>query len=66
MTVQAIARHTSTTFLTFTSKPSEETRKALVAAGYQFNSKSGQWYRTEENAELIGEEQVSRDIGVAA
>ena len=62
-TNQAIVRHTSTTSLTFTSKPSEETRKGLIASGFQFNGKSGQWYRGHETAELMTEEQVTQDAG---
>jgi hypothetical protein len=66
MNVQAIMRHTVTTVLTFTGKPDDGTRKAMLAAGFLFDGKSKQWYRREENSGLVDEEQVLLDIGVAA
>jgi len=49
-TTQAIVRRSHTTSFTFTDKPSQETRTALVAAGFQFDAKSRQWYRREEES----------------
>ena len=66
MTNQAISRRTFVSTLTFASKPTEETRKALIDAGYQFDAKSRQWYRRDEEAGVVSEEQIARDIGVAA
>ncbi|WP_020472407.1 hypothetical protein [Zavarzinella formosa] len=66
MTIQAIVRHTSATAMTFTGKPSEETRRGLLAAGYSFDGRSKQWYVRAEEIVLVTEEQVARDIGVAA
>ena len=61
-TNQAIARRSFTSSFTFTDKPSEETRKALVAAGYQFDAKSRQWFRREENASVMDEEGIAQQL----
>jgi hypothetical protein len=66
MSIQAIVRHTTSTVMTFTGKPSEQTRRGLLAAGYQFDGKSKQWYTRKEEIVLVTEEQVSSDIGVTA
>jgi hypothetical protein len=62
MTIQAITRRSFTSSFTFTGKPSEETRKALVAAGYQFDAKSRQWYRREEESSVVSEEVIANSI----
>lgn len=61
-TVQAIARRALTSSFTFTDKPSEETRKALVAAGFQFDGKSRQWYRREEESGVVGEDVIAQQF----
>ncbi len=59
---QAIARSTFTSTYTFTGKPTEETRAALVAAGYQFDGKSKQWYRRQEEAGIAEEEVIAKQL----
>jgi hypothetical protein len=61
-TNQAISRRTFTNSITFTDKPSEETRKALMSAGYQFDAKSRQWFRREEEANVVGEEVIAQQL----
>jgi len=61
-TNQAISRRSFTNSITFTDKPSEETRKALMAAGYQFDAKSRQWFRREEQADVVGEEVIANQL----
>ena len=61
-TNQAIARISRTSSFTFTEKPTDETRKALLAAGYQFDAKSRQWFRREEEASLEGEEVIAQQL----
>jgi hypothetical protein len=61
-TNQAIARRSHTSSFTFTDKPSDETRKALLAAGYQFDAKSRQWFRREEEAGVVGEEVIAKQL----
>lgn len=60
--IQAIIRRSHTTSFTFTDKPSQETRTALVAAGFQFDAKSRQWYRREEESGIVGEEVIANSI----
>lgn len=62
MTNQAITRRVFTQTLTFTNKPNEETRKALVAAGFQFDSKSRQWLKRDEAAEVQAEEVIAQQV----
>jgi hypothetical protein len=61
-TNQAITRRSFTASFTFTDKPSDETRKALVAAGYQFDAKSRQWFRREEESSVVGEEVIAQQL----
>lgn len=61
-TTQAIVRRTTTDSYTFVTKPPEETRKKLVAAGFQFNAKSGQWYRFNEESDVVTEEAVEQQL----
>ena len=61
-TNQAIARRTFSSSFTFTGKPSEETRKSLLAAGYQFDAKSRQWFKREEEAGVATEEQIAQQL----
>ncbi len=61
-TNQAITRTVFTATFTFTGKPSEETRKSLLAAGYQFDGKSKQWYRREEQSAVAGEEVIAQQL----
>ena len=65
-TNQAIARRSSSSSFTFTGKPSEETRKALLAAGYQFDARSRQWYRNEEENGIVAEEVIATQIAAQA
>lgn len=62
MSNQAIARVSHTSSFTFTDKPSEATRKALLAAGFQFDAKSRQWYRRVEESDVVGEEVIANSI----
>jgi hypothetical protein len=55
---QAISRSTYTQSLTFTGKPSEETRKKLIEAGFQYDSRSRQWYKSQEESHVVGESDV--------
>lgn len=74
MPTKAIVRHTVTTVFTFTGKPTEETRRSLIAAGYFFDARSKQWVKRIETIELVSEdgldwmtdEKLARDIGVQA
>jgi hypothetical protein len=61
-TNQAITRRVFTATFTFTDKPSEETRKTLIASGYQFDGKSKQWYRREEEAGVVSEEVIAKQL----
>jgi hypothetical protein len=61
-TNQAIARRSLTNSFTFTDKPTEQTREALIAAGYQFDGKSKQWYRRDEEAGLATEETIAQQL----
>ena len=61
-TNQAIARRSLSSSFTFTEKPSEETRKALLAAGYQFDAKSRQWFRRDEEAGVSTEEAILQQL----
>ncbi|WP_020471521.1 hypothetical protein [Zavarzinella formosa] len=59
---QAISRRSFTTSITFLEKPSEETRKALIADGFQFDGKSKQWYRRQEESSVVSEEEVAQHL----
>jgi hypothetical protein len=59
---QAITRHSTTTALTFVNKPSDETRSKLLAAGYQFDGKSKQWFRHDAESHVVGEEVVAKQL----
>lgn len=61
-TNQAITRHSTTTSLTFVGKPSEETRAKLISAGFQFDSKSKQWFRQEVESSMQSEEVIAKQI----
>jgi hypothetical protein len=54
-----IVRKTHTSVATFAGIPTQETRKALNAAGFTYDGKSRQWIRREEVADVIGEESVA-------
>lgn len=62
MSNQAIVRNTQVSVVTFTGKPSEQTREALQKAGYEFNGFSKQWVRKEESATVETEESVARTM----
>lgn len=59
---QSISRRAYTATYTFTGKPSEETRKVLVEAGFQFDARSRQWYRREEENAVLTEEEVAKQL----
>ncbi|OWK42156.1 hypothetical protein [Fimbriiglobus ruber] len=61
-TNQAITRRSFTSTFTFTGKPTEETRKALLASGYQFDAKSRQWFRRVEESDVVGEEVIAQQL----
>lgn len=61
-TNQAIARRSFSSSFTFTGKPSEDTRKALMAAGYLFDAKSRQWFRRDEEASVASEEVIAKQL----
>lgn len=52
---QAIRRIARTESFTFTGKPSEEVRKNLIADGFQYDSRSRQWYKSQEVSDIINE-----------
>jgi len=62
MQTQAIIRETSTTTYTFAGVPSEATRKRLKASGYQFDGKTGQWYKVERKSAIVVESDVVEPI----
>jgi len=58
----AIIRHNFTTTVTFAGIPTSETRATLLASGFQFDPRSGQWYRSNKKADVIVEENVANAI----
>ena len=62
MSIQAIVRRSHTATFTFTGKPSEDTRKSLIAAGYQFDGRSRQWVRHEEESAVVEEEVIASQL----
>ena len=61
-TNQALTRRSFSSSFTFTGKPSEETRKALMAAGYQFDAKSRQWFKRDEVSDIASEEEIAQQL----
>jgi hypothetical protein len=62
MTTQAIIRESRTTSFTFAGVPSEATRARLKADGFQFDGKSGQWFRSHHEARVVDEETAAEAI----
>lgn len=62
MSIQVIARRSFTSSFTFTGKPSEQTRKALIESGYQFDGKSRQWWKKNEEAFVATEEVIAQQV----
>jgi hypothetical protein len=59
---QAIIKHSVTTTVMFAGIPTGETRTALQNAGFQYDGRSGQWYRSNKKADVIAEENVVKAI----
>jgi hypothetical protein len=64
MQTQAIIHKSFTTTYTFAGVPSQATREKLKAAGFQFDSKTKQWYRNERQSDITSETDVA--IALAA
>ncbi len=60
MSVQAIFTRRFTMSATFAGKPSDDTRKDLLDAGFQYDSRSGQWYRSQQESEVVPQEVVAK------
>lgn len=58
MNSPVIVRRTHTSVATFAGIPTQETRKALQAAGFIYEGKSRQWVRREEESTVVAEEDV--------
>jgi hypothetical protein len=62
MTTQAIIRESRTTTYTFAGVPTQDTRNKLKADGFQFDGKSGQWYRNHQQSRIVNEETAAEAI----
>lgn len=65
MPLQSITRRVVTDTITFTGKPSVEVTEKLRAAGFDFDRRSLQWFRKDDQASVAGEQEVLASIGAA-
>jgi hypothetical protein len=59
---QAIVRHRQSVSLTFIAPPSEEMKQLLREQGFDYDPKSSQWFKSHQEASLVGEENVAQVI----
>ena len=62
-TLQALVRHTYTTTVEFVGTPSPEQRKAIKAAGYDYDK--GRWVKHQSPSDVVDAAQAVADVTAA-
>ncbi|MDZ4858039.1 MAG: hypothetical protein SGI88_03580 [Candidatus Hydrogenedentes bacterium] len=60
--MQAIIRHRNSVSLTFINPPSAETKAILAQYGFQYDPKSGNWFKSQRESALIDEKDVAGNL----